>query len=117
MFALPVLDRSVIADIRAIGGNDDLFRRILDLFVSKAPQAIAKVESLRDSSDLANLANAAHALKSLCANIGARRATAACDQLEHAARNGDSFEAGEKIGAIAAEMFAVMIEVERLRAA
>ena len=117
MLSPPVLDSCILNEIRAIGGSDVLYRRILDLFASRAPSIIDKVESLRDSSDLASLADAAHALKSLCANIGARRAAAACDDLEHAARNGEPLEAGEKIGAIAAEMFAVMIEVERLRAA
>ncbi|HUR43536.1 MAG TPA: Hpt domain-containing protein [Aestuariivirga sp.] len=111
-----MLDLSVMDDIRAIGGNDALFRRVLDLFTSRVPQALDKVESLRNSSDLASLADAAHELKSLCANIGARRATAACHALEHAARTGEAFDAGEKIGAIAAALRPVMIEISRLRA-
>ncbi|MBC8038254.1 MAG: response regulator [Rhizobiales bacterium] len=115
--ASPVLDFSVIDELRAIGGNDSLFRRVLDLFASRVPQAVDKVESLRDSSDLAGMADAAHALKSMCANIGARRATAACHDLEHAARTGESFDAGDKIGIISAEMLHVMSEIERLRAA
>ena len=115
--APPVLDFSVIDELRAIGGNDALFRRVLDLFASRVPQAVDKVESMRDSSDLAGMADAAHALKSMCANIGARRATAACHDLEHAARTGETFDAGSKIGIIAAEMITVMGEIERLRAA
>lgn len=115
--APPVLDFSVIDELRSIGGNEALFQRVLDLFASRVPQAIDRVESLRDTSDLASLADAAHALKSMCANIGARRATAACHDLEHSARTGEAFDAGEKIGTIAADMLSVMTEIERLRAA
>ena len=115
--APPVLDFSVIDELRSIGGNEALFQRVLDLFASRVPQAVDRVESLRDTSDLASLADAAHALKSMCANIGARRATAACHDLEHSARTGEAFDAGEKIGTIAAEMLSVMTEIERLRAA
>ena len=117
MDAPPVLDFSVTDELRTIGGSDALFRRVLDLFASRVPQAVDRVESLRHSSDLAAMADAAHALKSMCANIGARRATAACHDLEHAARTGETFDAGGKIGAIASEMLSVMAEIERLRAA
>ena len=113
----PVLDLSVIGELRAIGGNDALFRRVLDLFASRVPQAVHKVETMRHCADLTAMADAVHALKSLCANIGARRATAACHDLEYAARTGEVFDAGEKIGAIAAEVLGVMGEIARLRAA
>ena len=112
-----VLDSTVIDELRNIGGNDQLFRRVLDLFASRVPQAVDKVRDMQQSSDLTALADATHALKSMCANIGAKRATAACDALEHAARTGANFDAGEKVAKIAAEMNNVMVEIERLRAA
>ena len=113
----PVLDQSVIDDLKEIGGSDALFRRVLDLFSSRVPQAVDKVSGLATSDDLAALADAAHALKSMCANVGARRATQACHELELAARNGETFEPSEKIAIIAAEMRVVLSEIERLRAA
>ena len=115
--AAPVLDPFVIGQLRTIGGNCAFFHRVLDLSSSHLPSAVNKIENLRHSSDLAAMADAAHALKSMCANIGARRATAACHDLEHAARTGEAFDAGGKIGAIASEMLSVIAEIERLRAA
>ncbi|MCB1379172.1 MAG: response regulator [Alphaproteobacteria bacterium] len=113
----PVLDEGTIAEIRSIGGNDALFRRVLDLFVTRVPQAMDKIESTRLGDDLTALADAAHALKSMCANIGAMRAVAACHDLEHAARTGQQFDAGELIARIVHEVRIALNEVERLRAA
>ncbi|MGH6908231.1 MAG: Hpt domain-containing protein [Aestuariivirga sp.] len=115
--APPVLDPSVIGELRTIGGNEALFRRVLDLFASQVPQAVDKIESMRHSTDLTAMADAVHALKSMCANIGTSRATAACHDLDCAARTGESFNAGGKIGIIAAEMLNLMSEIERLRTA
>jgi signal transduction histidine kinase/CheY-like chemotaxis protein len=113
----PVIDQSVVDDLKQIGGNDALFRRVLDLFAARVPQAVDKVQSLATSRDITALADAAHALKSMCANVGARRATASCNELEHAARSGEAFDPGEKIAVIAAEMRVVLSEIERMRAA
>jgi CheY-like chemotaxis protein len=112
-----VLDPAVIAELKNIGGNDQLFRRVLDLFASRVPQAVDKVMNMQELADPAALADAAHALKSMCANIGAKRASAACHDLEHAARAGDPFEPGEMIAQVGTEMRIVLAEIERLRAA
>jgi HPt (histidine-containing phosphotransfer) domain-containing protein len=111
----PVLDEAVIAELRQIGGGEALFLRVLDLFASRVPQAMDKVEAMGEAPDRLALADAVHALKSMCANIGARRAVAACHELEHAARTGQAFDAGASIGRIAAEMRLVMAEVAHLR--
>jgi CheY-like chemotaxis protein len=112
-----VLDPATIADLKNIGGSEALFRRVLDLFAGRVPQAIGKVEQLSGEDDPAALADAAHALKSMCANIGALRAVSACHDLEHAARTGQDFDAGEKMAAVTREVRTAMAEVERLRAA
>lgn len=70
-----------------------------------------------DGADLKALADAVHALKSMCANIGARRALMACDELELLARTGQDFDAGAKIGNIAREIEATLAEVKKIRAA
>jgi two-component system sensor histidine kinase BarA len=112
-----VLDLEVLDDIRKIGGNDILYRRVLDIFTGKAPAALETLEKIAPGEGLKALADAAHALKSMCANIGARRAVTACDALELAARNGADFDAGEMTGNIAAELRLALAEVDRLRAA
>lgn len=112
-----VLDSATITDLRNIGGSDALFRRVLDLFAGRVPSAIEKVEQMAGGDDLVALADAAHALKSMCANIGALRAVAACHDLEDAARTGGAFDAGEKLAVISREIRVAMAEVERLRSA
>ncbi len=112
-----VLDAEVLNELRNIGGSDALFRRVLDLFASRVPQAVDKVSALAIAEDAAALADAAHALKSMCANIGAHAAVAACHDLEFAARTSQDLDAGALVGAIIGEMRNVMSEVERLRAA
>ena len=112
-----VLDDEVLDDIRKIGGTDALLRRVFDIFVSRSPTALESLDTLRQTSDNKALADAAHGLKSMCANIGANRAREACDVLEHAARTGAKFDAGELIANIAHEMRVALAEVEKRRAA
>ena len=112
-----VIDMTVIDEIRRIGGSDALFHRVLDLFTSRVPQACDKINALVPGNDLIELADAAHALKSMCANIGARRAVAACHEMEAAARNGADIDAPALAAAIGREVSLVLREVQRLRAA
>jgi HPt (histidine-containing phosphotransfer) domain-containing protein len=112
-----ILDPEVVAELRNIGGSDALFRRVLDIFARKVPGAVEELEAVTRAGDLKAMADAAHALKSMCANIGAKRALAACHELEHAARTGADFDPGEKMAAIAREIGFVAREVEELRAA
>jgi two-component system sensor histidine kinase BarA len=114
---LPLIDPEVIAELRGIGGNDALFRRVLDLFTSRVPLAVDTVTAMIAEGDLGALADATHALTSMCANIGASRAVEACRVLEKAARSGKAFDAGAMAAAVAAEMRSVLAEIATLRAA
>jgi HPt (histidine-containing phosphotransfer) domain-containing protein len=112
-----ILDGAILDELRNIGGNTALFNRVLELFASRVPQAVEKVAALATSSDLSALADAAHALKSMCANIGAHHAVGACHDLELAARTSKEFDAGEKTANIIREVRRVMRAVDGLRAA
>ena len=112
-----ILDGQVIDELRNIGGSTALFSRVLELFAGRVPRAIEQVTALSTGSDLLALADAAHALKSMCANVGATHALSACHDLEYAARMGESFDAGSLVGNIVREVRHVMAEVERLRSA
>ena len=115
--AQAVLDSATINDLRRIGGSEALFRRVLDLFAGRVPQAVDKLQAMGSAEDREALADAAHALKSMCANIGALRAVSACDDLELAARTQADFDLGTKLSAIVREVRLTLNEVERLRAA
>ena len=113
----PVIDGTVTDELRKIGGSDALYRRVLDLFAGRVPDALKTAETLSLSGDRAALADAVHALKSMCANIGARRAMEACHDLENAARTGADLEAGPRMAAILRETRLALAAVDRMRAA
>jgi two-component system sensor histidine kinase EvgS len=112
-----LFDRCVMEELMAIGGSNALYRRVLDLFADCVPPAIEAIASLASRRDLGELADAVHALKSMCANLGARRAVAACDALEAACRAGVAFDPAAMAEAVGREVRLVLAEVERLRAA
>ena len=104
-------------ELRKIGGSDALYHRVLDLFAARVPQAVETTEILSHGGGLKELADAAHALKSMCANIGARRAATACNDLELAARTGEVLDASAGMAAIIREVRRALAEINRLRAA
>lgn len=115
----PVIDMGVIAELRDVGGarGRHLLERVLSLFAERAPPAIDEVSSLARGNDLAALADAVHALKSMCASIGAKRAFRACHELEHLARRGAHFDAAAEAARLSAELALALREAETLRAA
>ena len=114
---LPVIDASAVAVLRSIGGNDVLFRRVVTLFLKNVPESLHKIRTLQYGGDDLDLADAAHALKSICISIGAKRAQYACHELELLLRTGQPFDMMEKIEAIAREAEAAVREAVKLRAA
>lgn len=78
-----VLDMSVIASLRELGGGDSsLLCELIDLFLADAPKHVATIEAALESGDASELERAAHSLKSSCANIGALSMSTLCFDLE-----------------------------------
>lgn len=73
-------------------GTHDLVKRIVELFKSETPKAIAAMQQGLDGSDLLSVRNAAHTLKSSSAYIGAIALSERCRDLEAAVRK-DNFSA------------------------
>ncbi len=114
---LPVLDQDVIEDLRdSGGGSDGLIKRVFQLFADNAPASFADIEKVSQDSDKVALADAAHALKSMCANIGAARAAAACNRLELAARLDEEIDLGAAIAEISVTMNEALGEIKQLQA-
>jgi len=113
----PVIDRKVIAELGAIGAGETVLKRVLGLFEAKVPAAIEDIERLSAAEDRKALADAVHALKSMCSNIGAQRAAAACDDLECLARSGEDFDVADRVARISREAAEAIREVRQLRAA
>ncbi len=108
-----LIDTSVVAELKSIGRNGALFHRVIALFMKNVPVALKELKELASSEDAAGLADSVHALKSMCASLGARKAANACNELEALARAGKDFNAPEMVGVIANQTHASM---ERLRA-
>jgi len=110
---LPLLDQSILAELG--GDGSDLVKRVSKLFVDHVPGALAEIDRNAVGDDVIALADAVHALKSMCANIGAARAAAACHHLETLARAGQAFDAADHTAVIAREARAALAEVARLQ--
>jgi HPt (histidine-containing phosphotransfer) domain-containing protein len=116
-YELPVIDAGAIEVLKSIGGNEALFQRVVSLFLKNVPESLHRIKALQYGGDDLDLADAAHALKSICISIGAKRAQHACHELELLLRTGQTFDMVERVAAIAREAKAALQEAERLRAA
>jgi two-component system sensor histidine kinase BarA len=85
----PVLDPSVLESIAAMQGpGSTLPIRIIDLFVKHAPSKLDDLMAAPANDNGAALGAAAHALKSMCLNVGAGRLAELCEEIELGARSG-----------------------------
>ena len=101
----PVLDETVLRNLSEIGAGDPEFvRRMYGLFEETADPAFARIEQAAGNPDHMQLADAAHALKSMASNLGASRLVSACETVETAARNDEKFDVEEAIRLISDEI-------------
>ncbi len=86
--AVAILDCTVLDSIREMQApDDDLVGRVIGLFVETAPRQLAKLhQCVARPGETAAIASAAHALKSMCRNIGALRMGELCEVIEDDAR-------------------------------
>lgn len=83
----PLIDWSVLDEVREFAGpSNDLVDRVIKLFAGHAPTAASRLGDVSRDGDGAQIASAAHALKSMCRNIGAVRLGEQCEVIESAAR-------------------------------
>ena len=89
--AVPTLDQSALANIRALErpGTPSLLGRVVERYVTDAARLYGQMQTALAGCDAAALARAAHTLKSASANVGAHRPAALCKALETGARAGD----------------------------
>ncbi len=109
----PVLDTTILSDLGSAGSG--LVTRVSRLFVEHVPGALDEIARSAEGDDATALADAVHALKSMCANIGAARAAAACNELETLARTSRDFDAAAHLAAINREAQAALEAVAQLQ--
>lgn len=87
---IPVLDRGVVAALRALdeGGGPGLFEELVDIFIADAAVHVRALQSALESGDAHLLERSAHTLKSSSASLGAMQLSELCRVLEQAGRAG-----------------------------
>jgi two-component system, NarL family, sensor histidine kinase BarA len=83
-----LIDPQVAADMAAMAasGRSDFVERVLTLYRDNAPTSVARLREAFDAADVTAVARAAHALKSMSLNIGARKVSELCARIETEAR-------------------------------
>jgi HPt (histidine-containing phosphotransfer) domain-containing protein len=114
---LPIIDMEVIEELRSVGSNGELLQRVLSLFGQHVPVSLGKIRALAISGSHDELADSVHALKSMCGNIGARRATALCEETERMLRQHFPFDKQAGIERLLQEAQVALEAVEQLRTA
>jgi CheY-like chemotaxis protein len=99
-----VLDRERVSTFLAISGSQEGFlENLVTMFREDVPLRLDAMRSAAARGDASELAFAAHALKSSCGNVGAKRMHAVASALEDAARAGRLEGAAASIEQLAAE--------------
>jgi HPt (histidine-containing phosphotransfer) domain-containing protein len=87
--AAPILDVTVIDELRAATGDDDEFiAELIESYLAEGQMNVESLSAAASGSDLALFTRAAHTLKSTSATVGAMRLSELCRGLEEAARSG-----------------------------
>ena len=79
--ALRSVDLTVLEELRVLGGPE-LVTRMVNQFIKDATACVSAVERAVTGEDPAQLAEAAHGLKGICHNMGAKELAALCAKLE-----------------------------------
>jgi HPt (histidine-containing phosphotransfer) domain-containing protein len=86
------------------GGGREFLCRMVALFLQDAPQRLAAIDDAVTRADARGVAQAAHALKSSSANLGASALAQMCRGLEQYCRGGEIAEAAALAAAIEDEL-------------
>ncbi len=86
---LPIIDESVLNELRAsVGGDEGFVVELAAAYLSEGEGHIEQVAAALASGDIAGMVRPAHTLKSSSAALGAARLAEICRHIEHAARDG-----------------------------
>lgn len=113
------IDVRALQALRALQreGRPSVLGRMLDLFDHDAPRLLAEMRDAAGTHDMATLRDAAHTLKSNCANVGAMALAAICRDIEQFARAADAAAAIAAIAAAEEELRQVLAALAREREA
>jgi HPt (histidine-containing phosphotransfer) domain-containing protein len=99
--SVPVLDDSVLSELRTLG--DDVIAEIFDLFLADVPSRLAKLQRAIDDRSRDSVLREAHGLKGSALGVGAARLASLCSAIEHDAREGRLDQATHRSSGLEAE--------------
>jgi two-component system sensor histidine kinase/response regulator len=113
----PVLDRSVLDDLRELEEDEpDAIRELIDLFLDDAPQRMHKIGEAISKQDLDMGRMAAHSLKGSARNLGALALSNISEEAEDAIQAQQWDRAGELLEGVRSslEELATLLEAEKI---
>ena len=110
-----LLDLDVLGSIRQVQApGDNLIGRIAGLYIEHAPAAHGQLAAAAEGADAAEIAELAHALKSLSRNVGAVRVGNMADSIENAARNRDARPSKEALAQLGQALDETLAELKEI---
>jgi len=95
--AAPLDDATIANLLEAIGDDEDFLTEVIDTYVAGAVDLLAAMQRAVAAGSAADLAWAAHDLKSSSSNLGGLSLAAVCQALESGARTGNLAGAAERV--------------------
>ncbi len=95
-------------------GRSDFVTRVVGLYRSHAPEAVGRMAAACRNRDAAEMTSAAHALKSMSLNLGAKAVATVAGEIEKAAREEGRVVPADVIEGIAALADRTIVELGRI---
>lgn len=102
--------------LRRLGGNEQLYQDLVRFFLEDAPTVLAELGTSLERDDAKVAERAAHSLKGLVANFGAKEAIQLAAELQHMGHEGDLTTAGRVYQRLQTEVNLLRRELEEYQA-
>lgn len=99
--SVPVLDDSVLAELRTLGGG--VVAEIFELFATDVPNRLSKLQQAIHTGSWDGVLREAHGLKGSALGVGASRLAMVCAAIEHDARDGHLDQVAARSSQLAGE--------------
>ncbi len=101
----PAIDAQRLEQLRDMqeSGAPSLVQQLIDMFIADAPEQLKALAQAARNGDAAQLVSRAHRLLSATDNIGARRMSGQCVEIERVARAGAVDDAARRVDALLRE--------------
>jgi HPt (histidine-containing phosphotransfer) domain-containing protein len=111
-----ILDTGVLAELRDMAsGSQAIVDRIIDLYASQSSACLRDLAEALKNNNLDQFGRAAHALKSMSYNVGARRIAQLAGEFENAARIENRIVAPTELETLGLQMIETSAALEKQR--